>query len=134
MKIHKKEMFLSLVSLILGLLIYIFFRKGTYIHTLLKIEHPFGLSDLIFFGSDFIKYYLPDFLWAFSLTNALITVSDKTKKEVFIIGFAVILLSALWEILQLLKIVSGTFDFVDCFIYLFAVVTAVALTTERKRK
>lgn len=134
MKIHKKEMLLSLVSLILGLLIYIFFRKGTYIHTLLKIHSSFCLSELNFIGSDFIKYYLPDFLWAFSLTNALITVSDKTKKEVFIIGFAVILLSALWEILQLLKIVSGTFDFVDCFIYLFAVVTAVALTTERKRK
>ena len=134
MKIHKKEAVLSILTLSLGLLIYIFFRNGTYIHSLLRIHHSFGFSHLTFFGSDFIKYYLPDFLWAFSLTNALMAISNKTKKAVLIIGLIVIVLSLIWELLQLFKVVSGTFDFLDCFIYILAVITAVALTTERKRK
>ena len=134
MKIHKKEAVLSILALSLGLLIYIFFRNGTYIHSLLKIRNSFGFSHLTFFGSDFIKYYLPDFLWAFLLTNALMAISNNTKKEVFIIGLIVIVLSIVWELFQLFEVVSGTFDFLDCFIYILAVITAVALTTERKRK
>ena len=134
MKIHKREVLLSLLSLSLGLFIYIFFRKETYIHTLLRMNHSFGFSHLNFFGSDFIKYYLPDFLWAFSLTNALIAVSEKTKVEVYIIGVVVIFLSIVWEILQLVKIVGGTFDFMDCFLYLIAAIAAVVIGTERKKK
>lgn len=134
MKLHKKEVFLSVFSLILGLLIYIFFRKGTYIHTFLKLNDVFNLADSSFFGSDFIKYFLPDFLWAFSLSNAFIAISNKTKKEVIVIGFVVIILAVLWEVLQLFEIVSGTFDWIDCFIYFFAVIAAVAMATERKRK
>ena len=134
MKIHKKEVLLSISSLIIGLIIYIFFRNGTYIHTFLKIHNSFNLSHLNFFGSDFIKYYFPDFLWAFALTNALLALSNKKNKEKMIIGAVVILLSILWEVLQIFEIVSGTFDFIDCFIYLFAVIIAVAIATERKRK
>ena len=67
------------------------------------------------------------------MTNTLIAVSEKTKVEVYIIGVVVIFLSIVWEILQLVKIVGGTFDFMDCFLYLIAAIAAVVIATERAK-
>lgn len=77
---------LSVASLLLGGILYLFFRENTYISALLKdftvLEEIRG--NLRFIENDFIKYYFPDFLWSFSLAFGLLTIFDSNFKGIVI--------------------------------------------------
>lgn len=123
----------SLILLVLGVAIYVFFREGTYIHRLLpqvvnELTEPVRIVAEGNVFADFLKYYFADFLWCLSLNFLLLCVTDIKKQSKVLTVCAV---SALWgifyEVAQRFEIVSGTFDFVDIIMYIFASVSAVTI-------
>lgn len=129
MKKRRFYAFLSAASLSLGGVIYILFRPATYIAKAFIKVFPFisKISGVLFLSNcTFLKYYFPDYLWAFSLLCCFNAVSKSTKTMVYR-ACAVFLMGALWEILQYFHIISGTGDLIDVFMYITAVLSVVLL-------
>lgn len=125
---------LSILSLVLGGIIYIFGRPSSYIaefftsfFTTKPITHPF------FQNCDFIKYYFTDYLWAFSMFCALNTIPT-AKNSLTFRGLVVILIGIVWEFLQFIGTVSGTGDIVDIIMYITAVLSVVLLDKILKKR
>lgn len=121
----------SIIALLIGFTDYILFRKGTYLHNWFNITESDTFYDLSFFGDVFLKYYLPDFLWAYALTMALFAVVLPKSKKHYIFIIFVSLFGITWEILQKLSFVSGTFDIIDCFMYIIAAIIADLIYLKR---
>lgn len=129
----KKRIILSMISAIsltFGLMIYLVLRKDTYFHGWL----PQAFCDLIYsdvernFVTDFLKYYLPDFLWAFSFSSALTAVTMPLRnKRLFFISLVVFTVGAAYETLQYFEIVDGTFDLFDILMYAVAALISAAI-------
>ncbi len=109
----------SVISLTFGAIIYILFRKNTYLHGFLNISTPL-LSNIEFFADNLIRYALPDFLWCYSFTMMIYAVLMPQKKKGIYAGVFCAFSGIFWEILQKLSVVSGTFDLIDCAMYIFA--------------
>ena len=75
----------------------------------------------------FIRNYLPDMLWAYSLIFSAYAVFDNKTKNLKWIIIAVSLLIVIIEILQLTKIIHGTFDIFDILAEITAVLIAVII-------
>ncbi len=130
----KKRIFLSIfsfLSLAAGLLIYLVFRNDTFIHAFL----PHGICDFFYVElernafTDFVKFYLCDFLWAFSFSNALTCVSYSFEKKRLVINALLVLFcGVLFEVLQHFGVISGTFDFADILAYAVAAVLSAAVS------
>ena len=96
LKFNKSRLFfccIGVISLCIGLLIYLFFRENTYIAEL--VENVIDLSKLRskmrFLGNDFIKYYLVDYLWALSLCSGLhIIFKPSIKNSIILVGYFVV--------------------------------------------
>ncbi len=133
-KIRCYFIFISIISLCLGLMIYIFLRDGTFIHSAL----PSGLREAACevckktgnnFFADFLRYYFADFLWCLSLNFALLAVAElKSKKTLYTIAMISAFLGVVFEFAQYIGLTSGTFDFIDIFMYIIASVSAVAIS------
>ncbi len=93
------------------------FRNNTYIHSIISIE-LINISGLNFFGDSFVRYYLPDFLWGYSLAMAFYGLFLPKLKSSFCIVVIVVLAGISWELLQFIKPEFGTFDLLDCLMYL----------------
>lgn len=125
-KIRFAYLFLALVSLVAGAIIYIFFRQGTYIHLGLSQTATEKIAlinkiipDLLIIK--LLKYYFVDYLWCVALNLSLLAVSDfKNKFVTMCISFISVIFGILFEISQYLDIVSGTFDFWDITMYVVA--------------
>lgn len=118
----KKNYLICFISLIIGSLLYILLRPNTDIARLLaefvyltKLQQICQLN-----ASAFLKFYLPDFLWALSLGCGLIAVNN--PKHIGIIGcsFASFLCGLIWELLQYYQIIKGTGDIHDIIMYFLA--------------
>jgi len=122
-KVDKSRKFyglLSLLTLLLGIIIYLIFRDISNIVLFTWIQKPqflqttlIPLKQTIF--SDFLKYHLPDMLWFISaiLFIRFIWFFKLKIQTVYILSFYAIGLA--FEISQLLKKVPGTFDCLDIF-------------------
>lgn len=129
----KKRIILSMisaVSLTFGLILYLVLRKDTYFHGWL----PQAFCNLIYsdvernFITDFLRYYLPDFLWAFSFSSALTAVTiPLSNKHLFFNSLVVFIVGAAYEALQYFEIVGGTFDLFDILMYAVAVMISAAI-------
>lgn len=122
----------SLIPLLLGGLIYVLFRSQSLI--MFGWVNAIGMYELINLLRAYINAYevlipnwfiysLPDGLWIFSFTSALIIVNGCKWNEYKVwlllpIGFGI-------EFLQLLGIFKGTFDVNDLFFYFIGIVSSV---------
>ncbi len=124
----KINIIISILSLSLGGLIYVFYRENTYISNFVETLVNLSILRNTFspFECNFIKYYFIDYLWALSLTTALSTLFN-SKRCILPICLFVCLLGFVWELLQLLNIISGSGDIADVFMYLTAITTAVII-------
>lgn len=118
----KKNCLFCLISLIIGCLLYILFRPNTYIG---RIFTGFGCVDTVrqicsHYASDLFKFYLPDFLWAFSLGCGLISIQKPKIVGVVICSFCSFLCGFIWELLQYFHVISGTADIHDVIMYFLA--------------
>ncbi len=110
----------SVISLGVGGLIYLLFREETYLHSILHMGDGI-LAGGHFPGDFLVRFYLPDFLWAYSLTMALYAVLLPRKNSILVV-ITVGGVGIAWELLQLGGCVSGTFDVFDCLTYLSAAI------------
>ena len=124
----KNNIAISIISLFLGGSIYVLYRENTYISNFIEefINLLYIRSAFKPFECDFIKYYLPDYLWALSLISGLNALTT-TKRKILKICLFVVLLGFVWEALQFFNILSGTGDISDILMYLAAATTAVII-------
>lgn len=120
---------MCIVTLSVGGIMYIIFRPTTYIGSFFDsvpiIKYLQSCCSVL--DCDFVKYYLPDFLWSFSLCCGLISLFEFSKSVVIYCGLTTFACSIVWELLQHINILNGVGDFFDIVIYLIAVITAVSL-------
>lgn len=114
----------SVASLVLGLLIYVFLRNGTYMHLFLNYIDFFGEFSPLKYNNcfaQFLKYYLADFLWGISLSYFLSAISfEYSTKRAVVNSLVSITLGVLLELFQKLDIINGTADICDVFMYVAA--------------
>lgn len=119
-----KYFLLGTTSLILGLLIYLFFRPNTHIskfvYSVTSFEVPISVHLL---DVPFLKFYFVDYLWAFSFSCYLHCVlkSNLGNRVCFLIVAG---LGITYELSQFFEYISGTGDILDCLMYVLAVLTA----------
>ena len=115
---------LCAVSLVCGSILYIIFRPDSYVAIYVRNVVPIlqtVFENINGTDVDFLKYYFPDFLWAFSFNCGLNVIFHEPKKAI-INGIVVSLVGILWELAQKTGIVSGTGDIIDVLMYILAVV------------
>jgi len=72
-----------------------------------------------------ILYILPDGLWAYSFTSAIIILWEGELKKIQFWLFVPFFVGVLVELLQFSKIIGGTFDFLDILSYLLGTLLGV---------
>lgn len=128
MKIKTITYSMIISSLIFGLLIYLGFRDNLIIN---KLIHGMIIKDYCLSASlpNWFVYSLPDALWMFALILLIVTIwdFDFTKSCIawIIISF---LTGVLFEILQKLKMINGTFDYIDLIFMIIASILPILLT------
>ena len=112
------------------------FRKNTYISLLFSEGIVLKkIADIAStFENDFLKFYVPDFLWGFSLCFGLFLIFEPKLKGTFLCCITSFLYGTLWEILQMVGKLSGTGDYVDILMYLMASMLAATIYLMRRRK
>ena len=103
-----------------------FFREHTYINSFFGLQKISSRDSLLL---DAISFYLPDFLWAYSLTFMLALFCEHRLSGVISSLFGVV-----WEIMQRIGAVSGTFDMIDILMYITASMFAVLILLFNRRK
>jgi hypothetical protein len=119
----KKIILLGFLPLLLGLLLYVLFSPFN------PLQRFFGLPEGIIYNQRIprcVYQQIPDLLWAFSLTNLLLVLAAprQFRDLLFILGLSVVITFS-FEILQLLKVYPGTFDYVDLSMYLAGTIPAL---------
>lgn len=106
-----------LLPIILGVTVYVLFRPDTYVSQFVYSQLGFNPKISIAFVpvSKFVKYYLCDILWAYSLTFSMIFILKNEKNKYKIALPVCIVFEIIIELLQLCRSLPGTFDFVDMF-------------------
>lgn len=128
------SLILGFSALLCGFFLYVLLREETYIAKLFR-WHPVlaeiqnALNEN---ANAFIKYYLPDFLWAFSLCCFLRAVYWAGKWTGMICAAVTFAAGALWECLQYCGAVAGTGDILDMAAYFTASLLAMIILKERK--
>lgn len=128
-RLLKKKIILfsgCILSISIGAIIYALFREDTYISKIIlkfvdlsKWKHMFNYVD-----SNFTKYYLPDYLWAFSLSCGIcIILNPINKQQLFSCTFSSFLIGTIYELLQASNIITGTGDIIDIALYFLAALT-----------
>ncbi len=118
--------------MVIGGAIYVFFSPKSYIGIIArKIGFLEQFLNSISVSNNscisFIRYWLCDFLWAYSLAFCLLLVFDKAKhKYVFPIVVSGIMALTI-ELLQLNGVIQGTFDWLDILAETAAIILAVII-------
>ena len=127
---RKKYIYLSIISLVLGACVYVFFKEKSYLHLAMVrlLGVPFGLhTDCVF-----VNHHLCDFLWAFSLACGLLFILGETKKVKLLCGGITVGYGAVWELLQFTHIASGTGDLWDVLSYFLASLLAIFIFNKKE--
>lgn len=107
----RKRIIVSVVTLILGILIYFLYNNG------IIIEKSFI--------SKFIRNYIPDFLWMLSFYFFSINYSKRiTKRYIILTSTYSFALGLIFELFQYAKKVKGTFDILDIITYTISILFA----------
>ena len=132
-KLLARYLFYSLniiLPLFFGLFLYLNLRADSYVSVLLNIFIPFPVLSFSVFPEWFVSFlrnYVSDVLWAYSLGCAISLVLGYSRKKILYVillcsGFVSIL-----EILQKTGIFHGTFDFFDILLEICAVCMALII-------
>lgn len=135
----KKALFwiaIIIIPLVDGLAVYLLFRPSAMISKL--IYSFFNITPLhiatpenIFWN--FIKYYLCDFLWAFSLAALSKLLLGNGKLQSTIVLLIVIFTGFVIEILQKYSFISGTFDVLDFFVEAIGAILSIIIISYSRR-
>ena len=132
---RKLNIILGILALILGFLLYVLFRENVYIA---KCFDNFEIvvqirRCLLPYTSGFLKYYLPDFLWGFSLCCGLQAIYNPGIKGTIVCGCAAFFCGGIWEWLQYRTVVNGTGDVLDIMFYFLACISNIIVNLRREK-
>ena len=129
----------SILPLIFGTLIYLFYRKKTLLvfqwidiinlkEEVAYLRELFNPNNNLY--SNFFTHNLPDALWVYSFTSFLIILYQKKENHnTSIIYFIPLIIAATSEILQLTNLIPGTFDYIDLFSYVSSSIISIKYLT-----
>lgn len=118
------------LPLAVGLCIYLFFCKGTYINSVLGVEFNFTFNSWL---GVFVKSWACDILWAYALTHSLYFALYAFKHKLVISAILSVFITTAFELLQLFGKVNGTFDILDILFQIAAVFSAVQVIKRREK-
>ena len=134
MRNHVKTAVLGLAALSLGAVLYILFRPMSFVAVSLGTNG--WLSQLRTwlqpFACNFLRFYLPDMLWAFALSCGLQAILASKKWGIVLCGVAAFVSGTIWELLQWLDVVRGTGDWLDMLMYLLAGLASIIFGIKEK--
>jgi len=133
----KKVLLFLLAPIFFGALIYLFYRQPDFaivewLGLRASLEN-WAVRDKLPNMPGWFVYNLPDGLWMFSFTYAVLMILKfpfRKKQDGFILLLPV-LVSLIGEISQLCELVQGTFDFMDILFYLIGFTTPIALNLKK---
>ena len=103
-----KRFILAIIVFIIGVAVYWLFNNNIIVK-----------NNIIY---TIIRNYLSDGLWAISFYFIAINFSKNiTKKYILLTSIFVFSIGIIFEIMQLINIAHGTFDLIDIFVYLIAI-------------
>ena len=121
------------IPLIIGFLFYLLFRPDIFlsktIYGIFNINHSPSLYKL-FIGNiigRLLINYLCDFLWAYALSWALFYIKDLYNYSILRTLFYCVSADCIMELLQLIDCISGTFDYYDIIVQIFATLIVLIL-------
>ncbi len=114
----------AVISLCIGGIFYVLLRPNSHIAQTIDID--FFFSQETYFHLKPLSFFLPDFLWSFSLSGFLISLYPQRKFNWFLCPAVAFMLGIVWEVSQWLGVISGTGDFLDILMY-FSAATSVAV-------
>jgi len=136
--VKRQLLFGHILTLLIGGLIYIFFRTEKLI--MLKWIENYNTSILnirtltsAYYNKlpDWFLFSLPDGLWLFSYTSLVLLIwKNKINRENFFWIAIIPIFIILSEFGQLLNIVPGTFDLVDILLYSLGAILPILIFTE----
>ena len=128
------SLILGFSALLSGFLIYVLFRGETYIAKMFYWLPFLAELQAVLKESPnaVIKYYVPDFLWAFSLFCFLYVAYPTGKWRLKLCAAVTFMAGALWEALQFWGVFAGTGDILDITAYFVACLLAIIILKERK--
>lgn len=126
---------ISFVLLFVGGLIYLGWRSGNLV--MFQLLDTWGMSDLLIFIRnisvnysiyDWVKYSAPDGLWLFSYMFLIDAIWDNHRYILYYIFLLFLpIIALLSELFQCFEVMPGTFDIVDLFCYILAIVIFVII-------
>ncbi len=136
MSSRMKNIVCCICALFAGAALYILLRPDTYIATALaRFDFLVQLQDkLKYIDCDFLRFYFPDFLWAFSLSCSLQAIFAPMKTGTFLCCIAALLCGTVWELFQYFGVIKGTGDWVDVLMYALAAFASVIIQIKEKVK
>lgn len=120
----------AVTALLLGGALYVLFRGNTCVSILVRSILPVPQFPM---SCPFLSFYLPDFLWAFSLCCLLMAIHTPDSKGVVLCSVFGFSLGVLWELLQYAHITGGTGDIWDMAVYLLAAALSVLINLGGKK-
>ena len=132
----------SILPIIIGTLIYLFYRKTSLLifqwidvinikQVIISLRELFNPENNIY--SNFLTHNLPDALWVYSFTSFLIIIYDIQKNCNMIIIYCIPLIIAITsEVFQLIDLIPGTFDYIDCISYISSSFISIIFFTKIK--
>lgn len=127
---------LGVCSLVSGLILYLLFRENTYIARIVTLVVPlqFLREKLHFIKCEFLQFYFPDYLWAFSLSCWLHIVLNVRRHCTWCCTMIVLCFGAVYELFQYLSLIEGTGDVVDVLLYLLAGLSVNIIYLKKEKK
>ncbi len=115
------------LTLLIGFLIYFFFREDNLIYNNLfsspiKINLDNNSSILIF-----LVYSFPNGLWSLSFSQLIFHIYKTKNLKIFLLSFSMACIGILIEILQLFSYLNGTFDYLDIFTYIMSILVIILI-------
>lgn len=118
---------ISVSSLILGTLLYLFLNKEAYVSklilTIVSVKDINYKSNIVL---KILKNYGADFLWSVSFAFVVQMILWLRKRRVILLIFCS-LLGIVYELMQCSGVISGTADIVDVIVYILGSLFAIII-------
>ena len=124
------------IPLVLGLGIYLFCYRTTYINSVFTQVFGFSLPYIYYDNAfhRFITCWACDILWAYALTFSLYPCFKVFKRPLIITCVTSSIFAVIIELLQINGIMNGTFDILDIVFEIVAIILATIIIKRRLQK
>lgn len=133
---RQKNILMCLSALLLGAVLYIFFRRNTWVSRLFAVIAfaPEVAVQQKWMLMDWIRYYIPDFLWSFSLSCGIQAICLPKRKDILGCSAIALACGVVWEVLQWRNVVSGTGDILDVLMYFGGSILSILINIKERKQ